>query len=173
MRRSILAYVEQHKDKFGGRVLEVGSLNVNGSIREVIDVEVGIDLQEGKDVDIVMAAETLLDHFGPEAFDTVISCETLEHIEYWREALEAMWCVLKVGGWFLLTAASLRDGFHGYPSDYWRFTRDMLRYMYPDHVDLMQFDSDKGSVGILTQKTRTPPNFDLVPVRISKEGLIV
>ena len=43
----------RHKDKLGGKVLEIGSYNVNGGLREVIDITVGVDMRGGRGVDVV------------------------------------------------------------------------------------------------------------------------
>ena len=62
----------------GRRVLEVGSRDVNGSVRDVISAlqpesYVGTDIMEGEGVDIVCNAEDLVTQFHGERFDIVIS----------------------------------------------------------------------------------------------------
>jgi hypothetical protein len=70
----------------GKRVLEVGSKFVNGSVRPLIERfcsprdYVGVDIEPGKYVDVVLPAEKLVNCFGPESFDVVISTELLEHV---------------------------------------------------------------------------------------------
>ena len=62
------------------KVLEVGSLDINGSVRNMFKSSyTGIDLQEGKGVDIVMDAVDIKNKFEPESFDCVLCLETLEH----------------------------------------------------------------------------------------------
>ena len=94
------------------RVLEVGSRYVNGTVRPLIEKffqpreYIGIDIKPGKFVDIVMPAEELLDYFGPESFDVVISTEVLEHVKNWRLVINNMKGVLrKKAGMYI----SLRD----------------------------------------------------------------
>src|SRR5678815_5993674 len=87
-----------HVDKLEGKVLEVGSYNVNGSLKKLIPHRVGTDMRAGPEVDIVCNAEDLRKHFDAESFDAVISTETLEHIKDWRAAVTAMWEVLKTQG---------------------------------------------------------------------------
>jgi len=94
--------VEEFKDR---SVLEVGSKYVNGSIRPFIErflrprEYIGIDIEPGKYVDIILHAEKLLEYFGANRFDIVISTETLEHIRDWRVAITNMKAVLKPEGY--------------------------------------------------------------------------
>ena len=57
----------------GVRILEVGSRNVNGSVRKVLEPKsinyVGVDLFEGNGVDIVLDVANLRDQFGDDKFD--------------------------------------------------------------------------------------------------------
>jgi SAM-dependent methyltransferase len=90
----------------GRRVLEVGSKFVNGSVRPLIErfcrprEYVGVDIETGKYVDVVLPAERLVEHFGPESFDAVISTEVLEHVFDWRTVVNNMKAVLKPGGYW-------------------------------------------------------------------------
>lgn len=61
-----------------GRVLEFGSLNINGAVRDVIDAVRyhGIDLQEGPGVDEVADAAMFR---STSRVDLVVCCEVLEH----------------------------------------------------------------------------------------------
>lgn len=89
----------------GKSVLEVGSKYVNGSVRPFIEKYlqpkeyIGIDIEPGKFVDLVLPAEKLLEHFGYESFDVVISTEVLEHVVDWRVVLYNMKGVLRRGGY--------------------------------------------------------------------------
>jgi SAM-dependent methyltransferase len=88
----------------GKRVLEVGSKYVNGSVRPLIErflspkEYVGVDIEPGKFVDVVLPAERLVEHFGPESFDVVIATELLEHVQDWRLVVNNMKAVLRRGG---------------------------------------------------------------------------
>jgi len=70
----------------GKRVLEVGSKFVNGSVRPLIErfcrprEHVGVDIETGKYVDVILPAERLVEYYGPESFDAVISADVLEHV---------------------------------------------------------------------------------------------
>jgi len=71
-------------------VLEVGSLNINGSIRQFFEqcVYVGVDLGEGRDVDVVARGEDLT--YADGSFDVVASCECFEHNPEWVATLNNM-----------------------------------------------------------------------------------
>jgi len=87
------------------RILEVGSKYVNGSVRPLIEKffnpkeYIGVDIEKGKFVDIVCDAEKLVDYFGKETFDVVISTELLEHVKDWRKVINNMKEVLKSNGY--------------------------------------------------------------------------
>src|SRR5258706_10080849 len=106
-------------------ILEVGAQNVNGSPREVLAAHkpksyVGVDFGPGRDVDIVVDAKDLVEHFGPSFFDVVVSTEMLEHAADWRTAVDQMKRVLRPGGLLILTTRGPGFPYHGFPHDYWR-----------------------------------------------------
>ena len=71
-------------------VLEIGSLNINGSIRDLFANcnYIGVDLDYGPGVDLVCAGQDL--KFRSEFFDTSISCECFEHNPSWVETFNNM-----------------------------------------------------------------------------------
>ena len=98
--------IEEFKGK---RVLEVGSKYVNGSVRPLIErfctprEYVGVDIEAGKFVDVILPAEKLVEYFGPESFDVVISTELLEHVQNWRLVINNMKSVLKCDGYIYIS----------------------------------------------------------------------
>jgi SAM-dependent methyltransferase len=88
----------------GKRVLE-GSRYVNGSVRPLIEhfcspkEYIGVDIEEGKFVDLVLPAEKIVEYFGPESFDVVISTELLEHVKDWRCVINNLKNVARKGGY--------------------------------------------------------------------------
>lgn len=101
-------------------MLEVGSYDVNGSIRAVVrespigqqlNEYVGIDLVEGPGVDVVASGHEFT--YPDNHFDLVMSLECFEHNPYWRETLTNMVRMLKPGGWCIVTCASLGRPEHG------------------------------------------------------------
>ena len=95
------------------KVLEVGSLDINGSVRQFFkDCNyIGIDLGEGKGVDIVCTGQ---DYDAPNnEFDTIISCECFEHNPYYKETIQNSVRMLKSGGLFIFTCATTGRPVHG------------------------------------------------------------
>lgn len=95
------------------RVLEVGSLNINGSVRQFFSNcdYLGIDVGPGEGVDIVCPGQ---DYNAPdESFDTIISTECFEHNPYWRETFANMVRMTKSNGLILFTCATTGRKEHG------------------------------------------------------------
>src|SRR5271155_1541744 len=75
----------------GDSILDVGSSDINGSRRD-FELEgscyIGVDLQAGKGVDVVVAQISHLS-FAAESFDIVVSTSCLEHDRaFWVTFLE-------------------------------------------------------------------------------------
>lgn len=106
----------------GRRVLDVGGADVNGTVHgivrslfavETLDV---LDIERGSGVTIVADATdpgTWNALTGSAPYDLVISTETFEHVEAWREIVNGAAVVLRPGGWFVGTCASFGRRPHG------------------------------------------------------------
>lgn len=95
------------------KVLDIGSLDVNGSNRDLFEDcnYLGIDVGEGNNVDLISVGH-LFD--GPdEYFDTIISTEVFEHDMYYEKTIQNIMRMLKPGGLFLFTCASTGRPEHG------------------------------------------------------------
>jgi SAM-dependent methyltransferase len=103
-----------HPNNFhNAKVLEVGSLDINGSVRQFFkDCNyIGIDLGEGKGVDIVCTGQ---DYDAPDnEFDTVISCECFEHNPDWVATFTNMHRMAKPNGLIIMTCATTGRPEHG------------------------------------------------------------
>lgn len=131
MHKSVLAWFANGalsaSEVEGRAVLEVGSYDVNGTVRPLVERHgpasyLGVDAQAGPGVDEVCDATDLPSRFGPDAFDVVVSCEMLEHAEDWRACLVGAVTVLRAGGLLLLTTRGPGFPRHEFPGDHWRFT---------------------------------------------------
>lgn len=159
--RSVLAFVMTHisaADVAGKKVLEVGSLDVNGSPRWLIELlapasYIGVDMRPGPKVDQICAASALIATFGVESFDVVVSTEMLEHAEDWRGAVSNMKRVLVPGGLLLVTTRSPGFPQHDYPGDYWRFTRQDALEIFSD-MEEIEVVEDPMAPGILVRARR-------------------
>lgn len=108
------------------KVLEVGSQNVNGSLRDhAINKSnyLGIDFCPGKGVDLVLE-DPYKYPFQDETFDVVVTSSCLEHSEFfWITYLECL-RVLKPPGILYCNAPANRMPYHRHPVDCWRFMPD-------------------------------------------------
>ncbi len=144
-------------------VIEVGSRNVNGSLRPVIEnlnpqSYLGVDLEEGLGVDEICDAGKLVEHFGSEAFDLLISTFLVEHVCDWRKVISNFKHILKPNGTLLVSTASKDFPYHGYPFDYWRYELDDLQIIFSDFiVEVLEEDISKQLVYIIARK---PPIFE-------------
>lgn len=112
-------------DNKSTKVVEIGSQDVNGSLRAVCPPNfnyIGVDFQMAKGVDIVLNDPYSLP-FEDNSVDIVLSSSCFEHSEmFWLVFLEIL-RVLKNNGIFYLNAPSAGD-YHRYPVDCWRFYPD-------------------------------------------------
>ena len=107
------------------KVIEIGSQDVNGSLRSTAPSNfeyIGVDFVEAKGVDVVLTDPYELP-FASESADIILSSSCFEHSEFfWVVFLEIM-RVLKPTGVFYLNVPS-NGNFHRYPVDCWRFYPD-------------------------------------------------
>lgn len=101
------------KSKKCNSILEIGSYDVNGSIRPFFKNSeyIGVDLIEGKGVDVVGDGHTL--DYSDDTFDMVISCESFEHNPYWKETFLNMIRMTRKGGLIVFTCATTGRAEHG------------------------------------------------------------
>jgi SAM-dependent methyltransferase len=145
------------------RILEVGSKYVNGSVRPLIEKffnpkeYIGVDIEKGKFVDVVCDAENLVDYFGRETFDVVISTELLEHVKDWRKVINNMKEVLKPNGYIYITTRSKGFPYHGYPYDFWRYEVEDMKEIFKD-FEIIKLEKDPEAHGVFL-KARKPKNY--------------
>lgn len=164
MNEVVLKFAEKNKNVLSGRILDVGSMNVNGSLRSVLTIDVGVDMREGPGVDEICNCTKLVDRFGPESFDCVASADMLEHCLKWDKCLENMWAVLKPNGYLFLTMAIKTKGRHAYPDDYWRF--DMADFVgIFDGNRIIDTFTKHPSIGVIVQKQSTI-NTNIKPIKV-------
>lgn len=85
-REFFLSVRERFPEYFNWRwVLEVGSLNINGTVRDFFTncEYTGVDVGAGPGVDVVAQGQDLT--YAAGAFDVCISAECFEHNPYWKE----------------------------------------------------------------------------------------
>lgn len=130
MHASVRAWVLDHLDRVVPPVLDVGSRDVNGTVRAYCPTPYfGIDIVPGPGVDQVYDGDTI--PFPAESFPTVICTEVFEHARRPWVLAEEILRVLRPGGIALITARGNGFPAHNYP-DYWRFMRDALSDLFMD-----------------------------------------
>jgi len=129
-----------------GDVLEVGSMDINGSIRHLFanarrfPSYVGVDMRRGERVDPQAEGDAL--PCGDGQYGAVVALEMLEHDDHFWITLAECHRVLKCDGWLVITTRAFGFPKHEYPNDYWRFTAEGLRavirragFQYTDAVE--------------------------------------
>lgn len=111
-------YCKKIRDRFpehfkGKRVLDIGSLDINGNNKLLFDTcdYFGLDVGEGSNVDIVSVGH--LYDAPDETFDTIISTEVFEHDMFYEETIKNIIRMLKPGGALIFTCASTGRDEHG------------------------------------------------------------
>jgi SAM-dependent methyltransferase len=94
-------------------VLDIGSLDINGNNGYLFDdcLYIGVDIAEGKNVDIVSKGHELT--LPGDSFDTIISTECFEHDQYYFMTINNLIRLLKPGGLLLFTCATTGRPEHG------------------------------------------------------------
>jgi len=95
------------------KVLDVGSLSINGSNRKLFEQceYIGLDLGAGENVDVVSLAH---EYDEPDnSFDVILSTETFEHDMYLSKTLANIIRLLKSGGLFFFACATTGRAKHG------------------------------------------------------------
>lgn len=137
-------FVKTNKDMFAAPILEVGSRDygTTPNLRYLFPGEtyIGLDMTEGKSVDLVldltMPFEKIDKALSGQRFETIFCLSVLEHVDKPFVMAENITRLLKPGG-RMFVSAPFAWKFHGYPSDYWRFTHEGIKKLFPD----LEFDS--------------------------------
>lgn len=107
------------------RILELGSMDVNGSLRQFAPEDssyLGVDLELGNSVDMVVEPGMPLP-FEDGAFDLILASSVFEHDPaFWATFLDLA-RLLRDGGYLYINAPS-NGQVHRYPEDHWRFYPD-------------------------------------------------
>lgn len=98
----------------GGKVLEIGSYDVNGSVRNLFvgcSDYVGVDLSPGPGVDMVSFGHELT--LPDRSFDVCVSAECFEHDPHWAQTFTSMVRLTRPGGIVAFTCATRGRPEHG------------------------------------------------------------
>ena len=134
---NFLVYHFYHKDLFAslekyanGELLDIGC--GNKPYRSIVETKVtkytGCDIVQSSDncVDIICEANHI--PLATESFDTVLSTQTIEHVEDHQGLVNEAFRLLKPGGYFIL-AGPMYWPLHEEPYDFFRFTKYGFKYL--------------------------------------------
>ncbi|VVT31685.1 methyltransferase domain-containing protein [Rhizobium sp. EC-SD404] len=150
--RNQLLFVERNASHFDGPFLEIGSRDYGDTqnLRALFAPKgdyIGIDALEGagvdRVVDLTQPMETISAALGGQRFGTIFCMSVMEHCRQPFAMADAITKLLKPGG-VLCLSVPFAWQFHGYPSDYWRFTHEGVKQLFPDLV----FDEAKGHAAL-------------------------
>jgi len=160
-----------YRDIHQKSILEIGSDNVNGTLRTVFEPSakayIGIDLKApNKYIQRTLDVKDLLTIYGEE-FDVVISTETLEHVEDWKTAVLNMKTVLKPGGLLMLSTCTRNFAKHDHPGDYWRFEKEDFEKIFADfNISKINLTPEHNSIQMLARKPGTWQPIDLSSIEV-------
>ncbi len=162
-----LLFIKKNIDKIKYPILEVGSKDYGNtqdlrSLFENADY-VGIDMEDGDGVDVVLDLtedfEFVERKLEGRRFRTIICFSVLEHCSNPFKMCNNIERLLKDNGAvFISVPFSWR--IHGYPNDYWRFTPEGIKVLFPN----LKFDLREGSLS--TGKTGVAGSIDDYMLRI-------
>ncbi len=114
-------------------IYEFGALQVPGQsgfadLRPFFEGKeyLGCDLEPGPGVDRILNLHSI--DLPSESVGLAIIADTLEHVEYFREAIQEVYRILKPNG-ILLISSVMNFAIHNFPHDYWRFTPEGFKSM--------------------------------------------
>ena len=130
-----LAYLKRFRPVADGPVLEVGSKDY-GSTASFRDFYtgaeyVGIDMAEGKNVDVVVDLTAGVGSLKENHFALGICCSVLEHVRRPWIFAENLTRVMKHGGTLYMSVPWVWR-YHAYPDDYFRFSWRGIIELFPE-----------------------------------------
>ena len=114
-RKFFQAVCKKFPKYFGdAKVLDVGSLDINGCNRPYFDENcfyIGVDLGSGNNVDMISKGHQLT--FVDDYFDVTCCSEVFEHDMHYKKTLQNMYRMLKPGGLMFFSCATTGRPEHG------------------------------------------------------------
>jgi hypothetical protein len=164
-------FIEQRAAQFAAPYLEVGSRNY-GSTQDLRSLfagrgrYVGVDMLAGRGVDLVL---DLTRDFADidaalegERFGSIFCLSVLEHCDQPFRMAENLTRLLRAGGQ-LCVSVPFAWQFHGYPSDYWRFTHEGVKKLFPG----LEFNLSHGVAAQARAGEMTPLDEDIGKIPFS------
>jgi hypothetical protein len=137
-------FIRERAGQFSGPFLEVGSKDYGTtqdlrSLFHARDEYVGIDMEDGPGVDTVLDLTADFNQIdtklGNRRFGSIFCLSVLEHCEHPFKMADNLTLLLKPNGQICISVPFAWQ-IHGYPNDYWRFTPEGVKKLFPR----IQFD---------------------------------
>jgi len=134
-----LIYMRKYRELLKGPFLEIGSRDYGNTqdFRSLFAGRgeyIGVDMQDGPGVDIVLDLtgdfQEIDAALGGRRFATIICLSVLEHCEQPFKMAENLTLLLERKGWICI-GVPFSWQVHAYPSDYWRFTPEGVKKLFP------------------------------------------
>jgi hypothetical protein len=167
-----LDFIKRNIKKFKAPYLEIGSrYGLTREMRKLFPNSeyIGTDMEDGPGVDVVLDLAkdfTFVDKIlKQKRFNTVFCLSVLEHCSNPFMMAENITNLLDKNG-VLYVSVPFSWGFHPFPSDYWRFTPEGVRILFPEIVfnfensnmstsdigDIRKIDNDLCRIGFSASK---------------------
>lgn len=165
---SQLYWIKQNRELITGSVIEFGSKFYNPKTAinyrkelDLTDKYIGADISEGENVDVIIDItddyQKIKSILGFDTFQTIICCSVLEHVQdIYKAAINIS--KLTAEGGILFISVPFSWEYHGYPSDYWRFTPKAIEFLFKDFEFPMNLRSISSNHISAIEKLEENPN---------------
>jgi hypothetical protein len=170
-------WVKNHAGLIRGPVLEIGSRHYDAKSSNDFRAlcrnheYTGIDMSAGENVDLVLDFTrdfaTIDRRLDGRRFGTVLCMSVMEHVadifSFARNLTDAT-----AAGAHLFVSVPFSWRFHGYPSDYWRFSPEAIKFLFPG----FEFQASAGiiSTHIVGDVVPLPENLNEFAVVTKRRG---
>ena len=163
-------FIRENIHLIKGPILEVGSKDYGSTpnLRPLLpDCRyVGVDQEAGKGVDVVLNLtgdlHTITSRLPVAKFNTVICLSVLEHCRNPFTMCDNLSQLLNSGG-LVFISVPFSWKIHAYPSDYWRFTPEGVKTLFPG----FDFDVHPGHLSTVIEGERDSINDSMMCVEMS------
>jgi SAM-dependent methyltransferase len=166
-------WVGKYRDRVRGPVLEIGSrhyaASVSNDFRALCGGQeyVGVDMSAGANVDLVVDFtqdfSLVSEQLGGRRFGTILCMSVMEHVSDIIPFAKNLTEITTPGGVLFLSVPFVWR-FHGYPSDYWRFSPEGVKQLFPQ----FEFDEAAGMLSSNVPGDRAPFSSDVNAFALEK-----
>jgi len=152
--KPVIKWVEYVNNKYNlspKNILDIGSNDdkYGNELRQLFwgSDYMGIDIQSGKNVDIIMDAYSIDINFVNGQFDAVLCLNFFEHVMKPWIILEKIAKILQKDGLFYVSIPTIGFPIHNCPYDYWRVTERAMRDVFMDGYKILSLEHDVSEFG--------------------------